>query len=47
MLVEEESIVAGERGILNMGALDVRGSALTVRCSEGAGLTAQASSGPA
>ena len=38
------SIVAGGRGILNVGALDVRGSVLDVRCSE---LTAQASSGPA
>ena len=43
-LVQDGSIVAGGRGILNMGALDVRGSALTVRCSE---LTALASSGPA
>lgn len=47
LLVKDGTIVAGGRDILNMAALHVRGSALTVRCSKGAGLTAQASSGPA
>ena len=47
VLVTAECIVARGRDILNMAALHVRGSALTVRCNEGTGLTALASSGPA
>ena len=39
VLVEDGTIVAGGRAILNRRALEVRGSTLTVRCSE---LTAQA-----
>lgn len=44
---KSDSIVAGGRGILNIGALDVRGAVLTVRCRKCAGLSVQASSGPA
>ena len=42
VLVEGGTLVASGRGVLDMGALEVRGFALDVGRNEGASLTAQA-----